>query len=411
MPDVSTALDRVFREEHGRVVATLIRLFGSIELAEEMAQEALVAAIESWPTKGVPPNPGAWLTTVARNRAIDRLRRESTRDSRHREAHAMLTVEDEPDADCAIPDDRLKLMFTCCHPALAVEARVALTLRLIGGLTTAEIASAFLVPETTMAQRLTRAKKKITANRIPYRVPADHELPDRVRSVLAALYLVFNEGYLSNGADTPLRADLSAEAIRLTRVLADLMPDEPEVQGLLALMLLTHARHDTRVAAGALVPLDEQDRSRWDAALIAEGHGIVRACLRRNRPGQYQLMAAVNAVHTSSAEAESTDWAQILALYDHLFALTPTPVVALNRAVPVAEVHGPAAALTIVDDLSLTTYHPWHAVRADLLRRLGRYDDAVAAHSAALGLTTNSAERNYLTTRREQADARRPDPR
>ena len=403
---MSTALDRVFREEHGRVVATLVRLFGSIDLAEEMAQEALVAAIETWPGQGVPPNPGAWLTTVARRRAIDRLRRESTRDSRHREAHAMITADDQPDADSAVPDDRLTLMFTCCHPALGIEARVALTLRLIGGLTTAEIASAFLVPETTMAQRLTRAKKKITANRIPYRVPADHELPARVRSVLAALYLVFNEGYLSSGADEPIRVELTAEAIRLARILATLMPDEPEVQGLLALMLLIDARHETRLHDATLVPLDQQDRRRWNQDLITEGHTIVRACLRRDQPGPYQLMAAVNAVHTSATTADSTDWAQVLALYDHLLALTPTPIVALNRAVPVAEIHGPAAALAIVDQLDLTNYHPWHVVRADLLQRLGRDDEAAQAFSAAIARSNNTAEQNYLRRRRAEISGR-----
>ena len=299
-------------------------------------------------------------------------------------------------------DDRLRLMFTCCHPALSPEARVALTLRLLGGLTVAEIAAGFLVGETTMAQRLTRAKRKIQAAKIPYRVPADHELPARVRGVLAALYLVFNEGYLSSGSAESVRTDLCAEAIRLARLLAHLMPDEPEAQGLLALMLLTDARRAARVADGVLVPLSDQDRTVWDRDLIAEGHAIVRACLRRNQPGRYQLLAAVNAVHTDAASADVTDWPQILALYDHLHALVQSPVVALNRAVALAEVDGPGPALAVVDALALTDYHPWQATRADLLRRLGRDREASAAYEAAIGLTANSAEQRYLRTRLDQ---------
>ena len=366
--EIQEIVSRVYRAEYGRIVATLIRLLGDIDLAEEAAQDAFVTALARWPQTGTPPNAGGWLMTTARNRAIDRLR----------------------------------LMFTCCHPALSPEARVALTLRLLGGLTVAEIAAGFLVGETTMAQRLTRAKRKIQAAKIPYRVPADHELPARVRGVLAALYLVFNEGYLSSGSAESVRTDLCAEAIRLARLLAHLMPDEPEAQGLLALMLLTDARRAARVADGVLVPLSDQDRTVWDRDLIAEGHAIVRACLRRNQPGRYQLLAAVNAVHTDAASADVTDWPQILALYDHLHALVQSPVVALNRAVALAEVDGPGPALAVVDALALTDYHPWQATRADLLRRLGRDREASAAYEAAIGLTANSAEQRYLRTRLDQ---------
>ena len=413
-PDVD--FDRVFREEYGRVVATLVRYFGDIDVAEEAAQEAFVIALQRWPGSGLPANPGGWLTTTARNRAIDRIRRESTRDARHVQA-AMLTDQpgnhgsDNLGSDhrspnpSSVQDDRLRLIFTCCHPALATDAQVALTLRLLGGLTAGEIAAAFLVPEATMAKRLTRCKQKIKANRIPYRVPADAELPNRLRSVLATLYLVFNEGYLSSSEETAVRADLCAEAIRLTRILASLMPDEPEVQGLLALMLLTDARRPARVADGALVPLPDQDRMRWDHELIAEGHAVMRACLRRNRPGPYQLLAAINAVHTDAATAAETDWSQILQLYDQLYAVTPTPVVALNRAIAVAEVAGPAAgpaaALAIVDELDLAGYHPFHAARADLLRREGRAPEAVEAYTRALDLATNPAEQAYLRSRRD----------
>ena len=402
-PDVD--FDRVFREEHGRVVATLVRHFGDIDVAEEAAQEAFLIALQRWPASGLPPNPGGWLTTTARNRAIDRIRRESIRDARHAQA-VMLTLtgpegtdDGSPDSS-SLQDDRLRLIFTCCHPALATDAQIALTLRLLGGLTAGEIAAAFLVPEATMAKRLTRSKQKIRANRIPYRVPTDAELPNRLRGVLATLYLVFNEGYLSSSAETAIRADLCAEAIRLARILASLMPDEPEAQGLLALMLLTDARRAARVADGALVPLPDQDRTRWDHELIAEGQSLVRACLRRNRPGPYQLLAAINAVHTDAAAAADTDWSQIVQLYDQLYAVAPTPVVALSRAIAVAEVDGPAAALAIVDQLDLAGYHPFHAARADLLRRERRTTEAVEAYTRAIDLATNSAERAYLRSRR-----------
>ena len=395
-------MERVFREEYGRVVAALVRRFGDIELAEDVAQEAFVEAMRRWPGSGPPPNPGAWLTTTARNRAIDRLRRESTRDARH--AQAAMLIDDDGDVDpmslSSVPDERLRLIFTCCHPALGRDAQVALTLRLLGGLTTAEIARAFLVDEAAMAKRLTRSKAKIKAAHIPYRVPPDHELPSRLAGVLATLYLVFNEGYLPSSPDTVVRTDLSAEAIRLTRVLAGLMPDEPEVLGLLALMLLTEARRPARFAEGVLVTLPDQDRSRWDASLVAEGHRLVRACLRRGRPGPYQIQAAVNAVHTDAASAENTDWRQIAALYDQLFALTPTPVVALNRAVAVAERDGAAAGLAALEAVDgLASYHAYQAARADLLRRLGREAEAADAYRIAVELSANPAERAYLEER------------
>lgn len=397
-------VERIFREEYGRVVGALTRRFGDLDLAEEMAQEAFVTALDRWPRTGVPPNPGGWLTTTARNRAIDRLRRESTRTARHVEA-AML--EDEPDSPATVSsvvDDRLRLFFTCCHPALATDAQVALTLRLLGGLTVAEVADAFLVQERTMAQRITRAKAKIKAANIPYRVPRDAELPGRLRGVLATVYLVFNEGYLPSSPEVPVREDLCAEAIRLGRILRTLMPDEPEVAGLLALMLLTDARRPARFADGMLVPLDRQDRARWDQTLIAEGRALVRWCQRVGRPGQYQLLAAVNAVHTDGASAAETQWWQVVSLYDRLYAMAPTPVVALNRAVAVAEVDGPAAGLALVDPLggALDGYHPFHAVRADLLRRAGRPQGSVTAYDRALELATNPAERAYLAFRRAE---------
>jgi RNA polymerase sigma-70 factor, ECF subfamily len=400
--DSALLVERVFREEYGRVVAALVRRFGDIELAEDVAQEAFVEAMRRWPESGRPPNPGAWLTTTARNRAIARLRRESTRDARHAQA-AMLTDDGDdvdPGSVSSVPDERLRLIFTCCHPALARDAQVALTLRLLGGLTTAEIARAFLVDEAAMAKRLTRSKAKIKAAHIPYRVPPDHELPSRLAGVLATLYLVFNEGYLPSSPDAAVRTDLSAEAIRLTRVLAMLMPDEPEVLGLLALMALTEARRPARFIEGVLVTLPDQDRSRWDASLVAEGHRLVRACLRRGRPGPYQIQAAINAVHTDAARAEETDWGQIVALYDQLYALTPTPVVALNRSVAVAERDGPAAGLAALEAVDgLVSYHPYHAARADLLRRVGRDVEAADAYRLALELTANPAERAYLQGR------------
>jgi len=386
------------RAEHGRVVATLIRRLGDIDLAEDAVADALVVALERWPTGGIPPNPGAWLTTTAGNKAIDRIRRERKRDAKYAEA-AMLDDDTPPAPTGPVEDDRLRLIFTCCHPALAPENRVALTLRLLGGLTVAEIARAFLVPETTMAQRITRSKQKIRNANIPYRVPRAEDLPARLDGVLAVLYLVFNEGYLASAGDG-LRVDLSAEAIRLTRQLATLI-DEPEVLGLLALMLLTEARRPARVAAGALVTLDEQDRALWDPALVDEGHQLVRRCLAAGRPGPYQIQAAINAVHTDALDASMTDWSQVLQLYDQLLTVQPTPIVALNRAVAVAELDGPEVALSIVDRLDLATYHPWHVARAELLRRLRRYDDSRAAYEKALELTANRAERAHLTQRRD----------
>jgi RNA polymerase sigma-70 factor (ECF subfamily) len=395
-------VDRIFREEYGRVVASLIRRFGSIDIAEDAASEALLAAVERWPEDGVPPNPGGWLTTTAARKAIDKIRRESHRDAKHQQA-AMIVDETPHQPTGAVEDDRLRLIFICCHPALAPEARVALTLRLLGGLTVPEIAAAFLVSETTMGQRITRAKKKIAAANIPYRVPAAEDLPTRLSGVLAVLYLVFNEGYLSTSGEAPMRVDLTAEAIRLCRVLRTLLPTEPEVAGLLALMLLTDARRTQRFSGdGVLVPLRDQDRAAWDGEEIGEGLRLVRECLAVNRPGVYQLQAAVNAVHATARTADDTDWSQIAALYARLYAISPNPVVALNRAVALSELDGPAVGLAEVDRLDLAAYHPWHVTRAELLRRLDRPADARAAYDAALALIDNPAEAAYLTRRRDE---------
>jgi RNA polymerase sigma-70 factor (ECF subfamily) len=374
-------------------VAVLVRVFGDIDVAEEAVQDAFAVALARWPTSGVPPSPAGWIITTARNRAIDRLRREASREDRHAQA-ALLHARDEPVEEGPVRDERLRLIFTCCHPALAPGAQVALTLRLLGGLTTPEIARAFLVPEPTMAQRLVRAKAKIRDARIPYRVPDEADLPERLLAVLAVVYLIFNEGYTGRSA-------LAAEAVRLGRALAELMPDEPEVMGLLALMLLIESRRSTRnTPDGDLVLLADQDRSLWDRVLITEGQAIVSACLGRNQPGSYQIQAAINAVHSDAPNAAATDWTQIVQLYDQLLALTPTPVVALNRAVAVAEVDGPAEALALVEELDLDSYHLFHAIRADLLRRLGRDAEAALAYEAAIARADSGAERTFLKRRR-----------
>ena len=408
--DARAAVTRAHREEWARVVASLTRRFGDLDIAEDAAAEAFATAVEQWPARGVPPNPGAWLTTTANRKAIDRIRRESKRDDKQREAQ-LLSDDEPPEPLGAIEDDRLRLIFTCCHPALAMQTRVALTLRMVGGLTVAEIARAFLVQETAMERRITRAKAKIKAARIPYRVPSAEDLPTRISGVLAVLYLVFNEGYLATGAGTdPVRQDLTAEAIRLTRLVRALMPADGEVAGLLALMLLIEARRTARVSAsGELVALDEQDRAAWDASLVAEGHRLVRERLATGMPpGRYQILAAINAVHTSARDVRDTDWAQIVALYDQLALLDRSPIVALNRAIAVAELDGPEVALAAVDRLedSLAGYHAYHTTRAELLRRLGRGRESRAAYDRAIELAGNTAETAYLTRRRDQLGVR-----
>ena len=402
--DVREAISQTHRAEWARVVASLARRFGDLDIAEEAAAEAFATAVERWPVDGVPPNPGAWLTTTANRKAIDRIRRENRRENKQAEAQ-MLYGPPEPVG--AIEDERLRLIFTCCHPALAMQTRVALTLRMVGGLTVPEIARAFLVQESTMGQRITRAKAKIKAARIPYRVPSAEDLPARVSGVLAVLFLVFNEGYLATGAETdPVRSDLTAEAIRLARLLRALLPADGEVADLLALMLLTEARRTARVSAsGELVPLAEQDRGTWNSDLIAEGHRLVRERLAAGMaPGRYQILAAINAVHTSARDIRDTDWSQVVALYDQLVRLDPSPIIALNLAIAVAELDGPEVALAEVDRLAdaLAEYHAYHAARADLLRRLGRSQNSRAAYDKAIELADNTAETAYLTRRRDQ---------
>jgi RNA polymerase sigma-70 factor, ECF subfamily len=404
--DVREAVTRAHHEEWARVVASLTRRFGDLDIAEEAAAEAFATAVERWPADGVPPNPGAWLTTAANRKAIDRIRRENKRDDKQKEARLMYN-HDVPEPLGVIDDERLRLLFTCCHPALAMETRVALTLRMVGGLSVAEIARAFLVPETTVGQRITRAKAKIKAARIPYRVPSASDLPARVSGVLAVLFLVFNEGYLATGPDTdPVRHDLTAEAIRLAALIRGLLPEDGEVAGLLALMLMTDARRTARVSAsGELIPLGQQDRGAWDAAQVAEGHRLVRERLAAGvAPGRYQILAAISAVHTSARDIRDTDWSQVVALYDQLVSLDPSPIVALNRAIAVAELDGPEVALAAVDRLEhrLAGYHAYHVTRADLLRRLGRGEKSRAAYDRAIELAGNTAETAHLIRRRDE---------
>lgn len=395
----SELIERIFRQEYGRAVSVLVRLCGNIDEAQDAVQEAFIEAVQRWPSDGVPASPAGWIITTARNRAIDRHRREASRQERHAQA-AWMEPPDELDEEQVMRDDQLRLIFTCCHPALNSAAQVALTLRLVGGLTTTEIARAFLVPEVTMAQRLVRAKSKIRDAGIPYRIPGEHDLAQRLQSVLAVVYLIFNEGYKATSGEQLVRENLSAEAIRLGRVLAGLMP-EPEVLGLLALMLLTEARRKARVSAdGQLILLPDQDRSLWDRALIAEGIALIRACAERNLPGPYQIQAAISATHTSAPSSEATDWGAIVHYYDQLLAFGPNPVAALNRAVAVAEIQGPEVALTLVESCKLDHYYLYHSIRADLLRRAHRLDEARAAYDTAISLTENAAEKHFLQARR-----------
>ncbi len=415
---MTDTLDAVFRREAGRCTATLIRVLGDIDLAEDAVAEAFAIAAEQWPQRGIPPNPGGWITTTARNRAIDRLRRESTRVERYITAHQMHAQDTDPDSTPegdaldrfvdVVPDDQLRLMFLCCHPALAGDSQVALTLRLLGGLETGEIARAFLLPEATIAQRLVRAKRKLRDNHAPYRIPGGAELPDRLHAVLASIYLIYTEGHTATAGPALTRVDLSTEAIRIGRVLATLMPDEPEAIGLLALMLLTEARRASRIDAnGSMVRLADQDRSRWNRNLIEEGHELVKACLRRNQPGPFQIQAAIAAVHADASTAAETDWSQIVALYDQLYAIESNPVVALNRAVAIGALDGPSAGLDALAHVNLDDYQPYQAARADLLCRAERIDEAIAAYDQAIELTANSAEREFLRRQRQRAAATR----